>query len=283
MIANNMDQIYKRICFDLVTAPEVRGTKELNNYSFTLTNLDNNVINIRNISKSYICGELLWYALGRNDVDFINKFAGLWGRISDDGVTSYSAYGDIVFKRHGFNQVDKIIQLLCDDPESRRAVINFNVPNENVIKTKDEICTIALQFLIRDGKLHCTGVMRSNDVWYGLPYDVIFFTELTKYIARRLNIPHGTYTHNVISLHAYERNYDDILATSVANVKSKITVDFEKLMNFRFVLEHVVEKAENPKEELVEACETLEILKEKKHRPDCKLCKKYEEEMLNEN
>lgn len=264
MIADNMDKIYKRICFDLCTAQEVRGTKELNNYSFTLTNLDNNVINIRNISKSYICGELLWYALGRNDVDFINKFAGLWGRISDDGVTSYSAYGDIVFKRHGFNQVEKIIQLLCDDPESRRAVINFNVPNENVIKTKDEICTIALQFLIRDGKLNCTGVMRSNDVWYGLPYDVIFFTELTKYIARRLNIPYGTYTHHVISLHAYERNYDDILATSATNAKSRITVDFEKLMNFKFMLEHVVEKAENPKDELVDACKTLNILTEEK-------------------
>ncbi len=262
IFADNMDKIYARVCADLNDAPEVRGTKELNNYSFVLTNLDNNVINIRDISKSYICGELLWYALGRNDVDFINKFAGLWGRISDDGKTSYSAYGDIVFSRHGFNQVEKIIQLLCDDPESRRAVINFNVPNENVIKTKDEICTIALQFLIRDGKLNCTGVMRSNDVWYGLPYDVIFFTELTKYIARRLNIPYGTYTHSVISLHAYERNYDDIKTTTVDKKQSTITVDFEKIMTYKFILEHVVETAKNPKEELVEACETLGILKE---------------------
>lgn len=260
--SDSMDRIYARICSDLNDAPEVRGTKELNNYSFTLKNLDNNVINIRNISKSYICGELLWYALGRNDVDFINKFAGLWGRISDDGKTSYSAYGDIVFSRHGFNQVEKIIQLLCDDPESRRAVINFNVPNENVIKTKDEICTIALQFLIRDGKLNCTGIMRSNDVWYGLPYDVIFFTELTKYIARRLNIPYGTYTHSVISLHAYERNYDDIKTTTLDKKQSTITVDFEKIMTYKFILEHIVETGDNPKEELVEACETLNILKE---------------------
>lgn len=101
--ANNMDKIYRHLCAQLLVAPEVRGTRELNNYSFTLTDLDNNVINVRNISESYICGELLWHALGRNDMEFINKFAGLWGRISDDGVTSYSAYGDIVFKRHGFN------------------------------------------------------------------------------------------------------------------------------------------------------------------------------------
>lgn len=260
MFADNMDDIYEDVCRKLVNGSEVRGTKELNNYSFTLTNLDNNVINIRNISKSYICGELLWYALGRKDVAFINKFAGLWGRISDDGETSYSAYGDIVFNRHGFNQVEKIIQLLCEDSESRRAVINFNVPNENVITTKDEICTIALQFLIRDGKLNCTGIMRSNDVWYGLPYDVIFFTELTKYIAKRLNIHYGTYTHNVVSLHVYERNYDDIV--NLAESNNKITVDFERIMIYKFILENLVEKSEHPKIDLVVACEDLDILKE---------------------
>lgn len=265
MIANNMDDIYKKICSDLVYAPEVRGTKELNGYSFTLTNLDNNVINVRNISKPYICGELLWYALGRNDVGFINKFAGLWGRISDDGVTSYSAYGDIVFSRHGFNQVEKIIQLLCSDPTSRRAVINFNVPNERVIETKDEICTIALQFLIRDGKLNCYGIMRSNDVWFGLPYDTIFFTELTKYIAKRLDVECGTYTHTVVSLHVYERNYDDIIRTIATIPTLKISVNFEKLMCYKFILEQIVEKSESPKIDLVLACEDYGILKEEKY------------------
>lgn len=257
-VASNMDEIYRHICDDLKYGNQVRGTKEMNNYTFSLTNLDNNVINIRNISKSYICGELLWYALGRNDVAFINKFAGLWGRISDDGVTSYSAYGDIVFNRHGFNQVEKIIQLLCDDPDSRRAVINFNVPNEHVIETKDEICTIALQFLIRDGKLNCYGIMRSNDVWYGLPYDVIFFTELTKYIAHRLNIPYGTYTHDVMSLHVYERNYEDI--ANLQEATSKISVNFERMMIYKFMLEHVVETSENPKEDLVKECEKLGVI-----------------------
>lgn len=262
IISDNMDEIYRKICHDLQSANEVRGTKELNNYSFTLTNLDNNVINIRNISKPYICGELLWYALGRNDVAFINKFAGMWGRISDDGVTSYSAYGDIVFKRHGFNQVEKIIQLLCADPESRRAVINFNVPNTNVIETKDEICTIALQFMIRDGMLNCTGIMRSNDVWYGLPYDVIFFTELQKYIARRLNVYCGVYTHTVISIHAYERNYEDIENAMRTYSTKRISVDFERMMTYKFILEHVVETSENPKIDLQVMCENLKILKE---------------------
>ena len=81
------------------------------------------------------------------------------------------------------------------DPNTRRAVVNINVPNVNVIETKDEPCTIALQFLNRDGKLHCTAIMRSNDIWFGTPYDWAFFIELQKVIADKLGLGYGTYTH----------------------------------------------------------------------------------------
>ena len=263
--ADNIDAIYKEICSKILTeGVEVRGTKELNNYSFELTNLDNNIINVRDISKAYLCAELTWYMLARNDVAFINPFAGMWGRISDDGVTSYSAYGDIVFKRHGFNQVDKVIELLAKDPYSRRAVINFNVPNVNVIETKDEICTIALQFYIRNGKLNATGVMRSNDIWYGLPYDVAFFTELQKYIAHRLNVEPGTYTHHVISLHCYERNYKDMPKVLETEATEKISIDIEQLDKSKRLIEayiNDIDDKEAKKTAVCYICNYLKILK----------------------
>lgn len=264
--ADNMDDIYSYICKQIIDqGDEVRGTKELTNFSFELTDLTRNVINIRNISKAYLCAELTWYMLARNDVAFINAFAGLWGRISDDGVTSYSAYGDIVFKRHGFNQVDKIIELLATDKDSRRAVINFNVPNSHVIETKDEICTIALQFYIRHDKLNCTGVMRSNDIWYGLPYDVVFFTELQKYIAHRLNVQVGTYIHHVISLHCYERNYEDMSKVLSTKATEKISINIERLDRAKRVIEASIAKKETADEKrkiIVEICKDLGILTE---------------------
>lgn len=260
--SDNMDDIYKYICNEIMTrGKEVRGTKELNNFSFELTNLTNNIINVRDISKAYLCAELTWYMLARNDVAFINPFAGMWGRISDDGKTSYSAYGDIVFKRHGFNQVDKIIELLANDKDSRRAVINFNVPNPNVIETKDEICTIALQFYIRDDKLYCTGVMRSNDIWYGLPYDVAFFTELQKYIAHRLNVKIGSYTHHVISLHCYQRNYEDMPKVLNTVPTEKISIDIEQLDKMKRLIEARAIVAEDKKKAIVDICTQLDVLR----------------------
>ena len=253
VVANNMDDIYREICTRLLAdGVKVNNTLELNNFSFTLTDIENNIINIRNISESYLFGELLWYMTARNDIDFIQKFSGFWGRISDDGVTSNSAYGHILFKRHGFDQVHKIIELLIADPNSRRAVLNFNVPNKNVIETKDEICTIALQMYIRDGKLNCTGIMRSNDIWLGTPYDIAFFTELQKYIAHRVGVEYGTYTHFVTSIHAYDRNFQDIAAVLTRQATSRLIIDIEKLDKWKYSLDAAICESATPKADVID-------------------------------
>ena len=207
---NEIDRIYVDLCKKLSTSPHVGNTKEMNNVRIMLNDINQNIVSVRGISPSYLFGEWLWYFTGRNDVEFISQYGSMWKRLSDDGKTNNSAYGYIMQKKFGFNQVEKIIELLTEDPSSRRAVININIPNPNVITTKDEPCTIALQFMIRDNKLHCTAIMRSNDIWLGFPYDVAFFTELQKYIADQLHVLYGSYTHFVVSMHVYDRNFEDI-------------------------------------------------------------------------
>ncbi|MBQ6631024.1 MAG: hypothetical protein IJH55_02680, partial [Romboutsia sp.] len=178
----NINVAYKNVCKDLIEkgtlisgGKTTRGDyKELCNYSFTIDDIENDVITLktRDLSYNYLVGEMLWYWTGRNDLEFINHFSKFWSKISDDGKTSNSAYGYLLKYKHGFDQVETIIDLLKDDPSSRRAIINFNVPNKDVKTTKDEICTIALAFMVRDNKLNCTCMMRSNDVIFGLSYDL---------------------------------------------------------------------------------------------------------------
>lgn len=184
------------------------GTLELCNHMFTVDDLDCEYVSLKTGKSdlNYLAAEILWYWEARNDLDFIGKFAQLWGKLSDDGKTSNSAYGYILQKKHDFNQIEKIIELLTVDPYSRRAVLNINVPNENVIDTKDEMCTIALVYQIREGKLHCTTMMRSNDVRFGLRNDFGYFIYLQKYIAKRLGVPVGTYNHFCTSIHIYDRD-----------------------------------------------------------------------------
>lgn len=251
---NELDSIYLGLCKKLLNSPHANtaedldnkpdatsgNTREMNNVKIVLNDITENIVSVRGISPSYLFGEWLWYFTGRNDVKFISAFGKIWEQMSDDGVTNNSAYGYIMQKKFGFDQVEKVIQLLTVDPSSRRAVININTPNPRMIDTKDEPCTIALQFLIRNGKLHCTTMMRSNDVWLGFPYDVAFFTELQKYIADRLEVGYGSYTHFVVSLHLYDRHYEAVQKV-VDHPISKPVVFDRKLFHKKkeFVIEMV--------------------------------------------
>lgn len=224
-----VDEAYKSLCEKLVDAPVVGNTRELNNVKIEIDDITNNIVSIRNISLTYLLGEFLWYFNGSQSMEYISKYSTFWKHISDDGVTSNSAYGYLLKHKHGFDQIEKVIELLTVDPNSRRAVININVPNVHVIETKDEPCTIALQFLNRDGKLHCTAIMRSNDIWFGTPYDWAFFIELQKVIADRLGLGYGTYTHFATSFHAYERNMAEIKAIAEADIEAvKTNIVFDR-------------------------------------------------------
>ena len=261
-IDNDIDKIYLTICKDLLHAPKVAGTRELNNVKLQLRNIDNNIVSVRDISLPYLFGEFLWYFNGLNDVEFIAKFSKMWERLTDDGKTANSAYGYLMKEGYGFNQVEKIIELLKRDPDSRRAVINLNVPNDRVIETKDEPCTIALQFLIRKGKLHCTGIMRSNDIWFGLPYDIAFFTELQKYVADRLGIQYGTYTHFVTSLHLYDKDYDAIEKIVKYTVSKKIKFDRHAFHKNKDLLAGLIRHSRNPKVDILTLFKDFSIYKE---------------------
>lgn len=199
----------------LSSGNRIGNTRECNNVQFTLENPKNNIAATRSdseygISLSYALGELVWYLSGDNTTEFIGQFGSLWKRISDNGVTNNSAYGYVIEKQWGFNQLDLMYNILSGDPDSRRAVININTPHRYVIETKDEPCTISLQFFIRNNKLNMTTVMRSNDIWFGTPYDVIYFTTLQQILAARLGIEVGTYTHFAGSFHVYDRNLEDL-------------------------------------------------------------------------
>ena len=263
---------YKKLCKELMEKGHVmetrniRGnTKELCNYMFTIDDLDSEYVSLKTgkSNLTYLAAELLWYWSSRNDTEFISKFGSMWRKLSDDGVTNNSAYGYILQKKHGFNQIEKIIELLTVDPYSRRAVININVPNENVIETKDEPCTICLDYQIRNGKLHCTCVMRSNDVNFGLRNDLGFFIYLQKYIAGRLGVPVGTYTHFAMSIHFYDRDFKMISDVAYGTLEAeKERLDISKLIDNKDQLISWVDNEFTNKDDFTALLKSLNIIYE---------------------
>ena len=53
--------------------------------------------------------------------------------------------------------------------------------------------------------------MRSNDIYFGFPYDYIYFVSLGQYIANKLGIEFSLYTHNATSLHLYLKDEEKFI------------------------------------------------------------------------
>lgn len=240
VVGKSMNDVYRQLCGKIsVQGHEVAGTKELLNSGFTLLDVTDNIATARTgYSLPHMLGELAWYFTGR-----------------DDGVANRSAYGAIAFNRYGFDQVAQVIDTLKRDPCSRRAVIDFDVPNPERFETKDEIRAIALVFELRDGKLDCTGIMRSDDVWLGTPYDVVFFTELQKHIANELGVGYGKYTHSAVSLHAYEKDVDRVREVWCRKQAAPhLKLDIEKFLADISEIERIAMSSDTPKDNVVHYC-----------------------------
>jgi thymidylate synthase len=203
-----------------VVFPRGLECKELIGHTFNFTNSRDRILfnKARKSNPFYMAGELLWYFLGSNSLDFISYYSKVWNRCSDDGKTLNSAYGHRIFKGAEyptiqFNQFKRVIQQLKDDPFTRQAIIHLHTPNQ--VPTNDEVCTLCLQFFIRDNKLVQHVTMRSNDCIWGTTYDVYFFTVLQEIIANELKVECGAYYHTAGSFHIYRKDYE--LADAVVN------------------------------------------------------------------
>lgn len=127
----------------------------------------------------FLAAEAWWILSGRNDVESIKTYSPHITSFSNDGLRFDGAYGPRIV-----DQLRYVVDTLWEDPESRQAVIEIWRPNPR--PSKDIPCTIALQWVIRGGKLHCFDTMRSSDAWLGWPYDVFNFSMLSAYIALML-------------------------------------------------------------------------------------------------
>jgi thymidylate synthase len=94
---------------------------------------------------------------------------------------------------HRNHQLDLVISMLKDNPETRQAAISIYDGKEINDYTNDTPCTYAVQFTVLNGKLNMSVVMRSNDLWYGFCNDQYQFSCLQMYVAYELNLPVGTY------------------------------------------------------------------------------------------
>lgn len=174
----------------------------------------------------YFTGEMLWYLCGNFKVDFISKFSKFWLNIADQNNQINSNYGQIILKQFKF-----AYDSLAQDKYTRQAVMTIN-ESRHQKPTKDFPCTLNLLFFIRDDKLNMRVQMRSQDIFYGLQYDVPWYSFvhqnmylLLKKVYPKLEL--GTYVHYMDNVHYYERHFE--LVNKIKKEKSTTFYRFRLL------------------------------------------------------
>ena len=181
-------------------------TKALFNVGFYITDpKDRNIKNReRKWNEKYAEAEWQWYLSGDRNIaklgDLYGKVPEIWKRMADVNGNVNSNYG---WQWERTSQLDIVLQMLKDDPETRQAAISIYDAKEVSDYTNDTPCTYAVQFTIVNNRLDMCVTMRSNDLWYGFCNDQYQFSKLQELMAFRLDIETGVYYHFAHNMHLY--------------------------------------------------------------------------------
>lgn len=151
-------------------------------------------------------GELLWYLSGSDQAAFVGSYIPFYVKPGKPAVVN-GGYGPRIRSRHGFDQLQAVIDMMRRKDGSRRSVIQL-YDAKDLLTDEDVPCTTTMQFHRRGSILHMSVTMRSNDAYLGLPHDVFCFTMLQELVAAELDLDLGEYIHMVGSMHLYDSDKD---------------------------------------------------------------------------
>ncbi len=173
-----------------------------------------NTVRRPTINLAFALAEVVWILAGRNDMESLSFFNGSLKNFVGDSVYLHGAYGHRLRKSFGFDQLDAAYRALGANPTTRQIVLQYWDPNLDFPDTngeprnRDIPCNTQSMLKVRQGRLEWVQVMRSNDVFIGLPYNIVQFTFLQEILAGWLEMDVGPYHHLSDSLHVYTRDLD---------------------------------------------------------------------------
>jgi thymidylate synthase len=177
--------------------------------------------------------ELLWYLRGEDHIKWLRDekdchiwdawadeegyvgpiYPVLWRRfpsLEDDKGRNYMANGNadtVQWKRKEFDQVQRAIDLIKSNPNSRRIVVSAWHPG-----LLDEMalppCHLLFQFYVAEGRLSCQLYQRSADVFLGIPFNIASYALLLSMIAQVCDLQPGEFVHTFGDAHLYNNHID---------------------------------------------------------------------------
>ncbi len=117
---------------------------------------------------------------------------------------------------HHVNQIQNVIELLKNDPTSRRMVVSawnpadFFRPEGDAKKTAQPAAchTLFMFYVTPEGRLNCHLTQRSGDFMLGVPFNIASYAILTQMLAQEAGLKLGAFSHYINDCHIYLNHLD---------------------------------------------------------------------------
>lgn len=141
------------------------------------------------------------------DIDFANKYGNL-------GPVYGKQWRDFL----GVDQIEKVVDQIKNNPDSRRHIVSAWNPTEvdNMLLPP---CHSLFQFYVIDGKLSTQLYQRSADVFLGVPFNIASYSILNMLIAHHLGLENGEFVHTTGDTHIYSNHVDQINLQLTRDIK----------------------------------------------------------------
>ncbi|MDR9415031.1 MAG: thymidylate synthase [Gracilimonas sp.] len=214
------------------------GTDTISNFSeFYKVDLANGfpLLTTKKVFFRSVILELLWYLRGEDHIRWLRDendchiwdawadesghvgpiYPVLWRRFPyfEKDEVLFEGNGSAITKecwvRQEFDQVQRAIDMLKTNPNSRRIVVSAWHPgllNEMALPP----CHIMYIFNVQNGRLNCHLTQRSGDIALGIPFNLACYSALTMAIAQEVGLEPGIFAHTIVDAHIYENHVDGL-------------------------------------------------------------------------
>ena len=157
--------------------------------------------------------ELLWFLRGETNVRWLQeRGVTIWDEWADANGDLGRVYGAQscdwrTADGRSINQIDKVIEQIKKNPDSRRHIVTAWNPGE-IDGMKLPPCHALFQFFVQEGELSCQLYQRSADLFLGVPFNIASYALLTLMVAQVCGLKPGDFVHTFGDLHLYSNHLE---------------------------------------------------------------------------
>lgn len=180
------------------------------------------------INPAFALAEVVWIVRGRKDSAFLTYFNSELPRYAGSGPTFHGAYGFRLREHLGLDQLDRAFRAFRAKPYSRQVVLqiwdsHIDLPTLDGAEAAPDVpCNVISMLKLRNSSLEWVQVLRSSDVYRGLPYNLVQFTMIHEILAGWLDVETGVHNQLTDSLHVYDDCLDHVLNSGPIEVSRNL-------------------------------------------------------------